>query len=886
MNTPSQINTAPQTVYLKDYRICDFRVISVHLEVDLHEDTTSVGARLELERHPDATYPESPLVLNGEAMLLESVTLDGELLQASDYVCTPETLTIAQVPQRFVVETRVSIKPQDNTQLSGLYKSSGNFCTQCESQGFRRITYFFDRPDVMTRFTTKITADKSRYPVLLSNGNLLGAGEGEAGRHWVIWEDPSLKPCYLFALVAGDYDHLSGHLTTCSGREVELRVYTEKGKVEQAHFAMESLKQSMRWDEQAYGREYDLDIYMIVTVSDFNFGAMENKGLNIFNNKYILADPKTATDDDYSHVEGVVGHEYFHNWSGNRVTCRDWFQISLKEGFTVFREHQFRSDRTSALIQRIKEVRTLRTAQFAEDGGPMAHPVRPDSYVEIGNFYTVTVYNKGAEVIRMLHTFLGATLFHQGADLYFKRHDGQAVTTEDFVQVMEDVSGRDFTLFKRWYNQAGTPVLMVTDAYHAEQQTYTLTVTQSCPPTRGQPVKEPFYLPLSIGLLDREGRELPLQLAGEAQAPVETTRVLTIFEATHTFEFINISAPPVPSLLRGFSAPVKLDYEATEEDLAFLLEHDPDLFNRWDAGQTLTRKRMLALVNDLQEDREWVLSPVFVAVFARLLDHPALDKGVLAQLLMLPSENRLIECMEVADIDAIHSVRQFIKRELATALKTSLWAMYKANASDKPYAFTVEEVNRRALRNVCLGYLIELQDPEVHQAALAQFTRADNMTDKLAALGALNQVEGPIRQQALSDFYAEYQDNALVMDKWFSLQAIASLPGALERVKALMEHPLFDIKNPNKVRALVGAFGHGNPVHFHRKDGAGYTFLADQVLAVDSLNPHIAAFLAGLLSRWRKFDTARQALMRAELDRIAAAPDLSRNVYEVVSKSQ
>jgi aminopeptidase N len=872
-----------RTVYLADYRPPDFSIDSVELHFTLDEATTRVHSRLAMRRNEGAGA--RPLVLNGRDLELVSVTVDGHVLDAGEYELGVETLTIPSLPSVFTLEVVTHIHPRDNTSLGGLYTSGGNFCTQCEAEEFRKITYYLDRPDVMARFTTTIDADKARYPVLLSNGNRVAAGDGENGRHWAKWEDPFPKPCYLFALVAGDLACIEDRFTTLSGREVTLQVYVQHHNIDKCDHAMRSLKNAMAWDEKVYGREYDLDLYMIVAVDDFNMGAMENKGLNVFNSRYVLARPDTATDADYQGIEGVIGHEYFHNWSGNRVTCRDWFQLSLKEGFTVYRDEEFSADMGSRGVKRIEDVNILRTHQFREDAGPMAHPVRPDSYAEINNFYTVTVYNKGAEVVRMLAHLVGEEGFRRGTDLYFQRFDGQAVTTDDFVAAIEEANGADFSQFKRWYSQAGTPVVQVTQDYDAQQKTLRLTVRQHCPPTPGQAEKLPFHIPLAMGLLDEDGNDLPLTLAADKQAHDAGSRVLHVTEAEQVFEFHNLAAAPVPSLLRGFSAPVRLETDLSDEQRYFLMAHDSDPFNRWEAGQQMAVKIILGLVDDIQQGRLLQLDEAYVAAMQKVLLDEHMDKALIAAALTLPAEAYLAEFMTVIDPLAIHQARLFVRQTLAARLREHWYARYQANRDDGDYDISAAAMGQRALKNVCLAYLMELDEASSRELCLSQYAGAQNMTDVMAALGCLNQHAGEERDRTLADFYSQWQDEALVVDKWFSLQAMSRLPDTLQQVKALMQHPAFTLKNPNKVRALIGAFCNGNLVNFHQASGEGYQFLTDQVLALDKLNPQVAARMSNALSQWRKYDAGRQRQMQAQLQRLLAEPGLSRDVYEVVSKS-
>ncbi len=883
MNAPDKIMTdAPKAIYLKDYTAPAYLIDTVDLHFDLFEDHARVTSRLAMTSNHDHTQGAKPLVLHGEKLKLISVKLNDELLPANSYQVTNENLSVSNLPESFTLEIVTEIKPQENKALEGLYKSGGHFCTQCEAEGFRKITYFLDRPDVMAKYTTTIVAD-AKYPQLLSNGNLVDHGKLEGNRHWAKWEDPFKKPSYLFALVAGDLSFLEDTFVTCSGRSVTLRIYVEHHNLDKTEHAMHSLKAAMRWDEEVFGLEYDLDIYMIVAVDDFNMGAMENKGLNLFNSKYVLAKPETATDGDFEGIESVIGHEYFHNWTGNRVTCRDWFQLSLKEGLTVFRDQEFSADMSSRAVKRINDVRSLRTIQFPEDGGPMAHSVRPDSYIEIGNFYTSTIYNKGAEVIRMMHTLLGQDGFRKGMDLYFERHDGQAVTTDDFVKAMEGANNRDLTQFRRWYTQAGTPEITTEGQYDKEKQVYTLTIKQTCPATPGQPTKEPFHLPIAIGLLDSQGNELPLQLDGETKA-TGTSRVLELSQAEQDYRFINVTQQPLPSLLRGFSAPVKLHSKTSHEELAFLLANDSDAFNRWEAGQRLAGDIILGLVTAYRNGKEMVLDETFVQAIAKSLES-SLDRALVAQLLTLPSELYLAELMATVDVEGIHLAREFVRKTLAERLKGAFEKTYKANSDSGAYRFESLSVAKRSLKNLSLSYLMTLNDTASRKLCMHQFETADNMTDSIAALFALANLDCAERIPALASFYEKWRHDPLVLDKWFGLQAMSQLPGTLAEVQALTLHPAFEIKNPNKVYSLIGAFTRSNPVRFHDASGDGYLFLADKVLQIDAFNPSVAARMLGALSRWRKYDEKRQILMKAQLQRILAQPRLSKDAYEVVSKS-
>ena len=901
------MRTDTQTLtFRKDYRVPDFWIDQVQLHFRLHTDHTLVETTTSFRRNPAAEDSASPLLLAGRELETLAVELDGVPLAAAQYELSKEQLSLPEVPDSFTLKTRVRIHPEANTSLEGLYQSSGMFCTQCEAEGFRKITWFLDRPDVMARYTVTLEADQTKFPVLLSNGNCVASGTSDNGRHWTQWQDPFPKPSYLFALVAGNLGVLEDVFTTASGRNITLRLYSEPENVSRLHHAMASLKQAMRWDEERFGLEYDLDTYMIVAVNDFNAGAMENKGLNLFNTELVLADPESATDDDHAVIQGVIAHEYFHNWTGNRVTCRDWFQLSLKEGLTVFRDQEFSADRNSRPLKRIDDVRILRLAQFPEDAGPLAHPVRPDAFLTINNFYTATVYEKGAEVIRMMHTLLGEANFRKGMDLYFQRHDGQAVTCDDFVAAMSDSSGIDLTQFRNWYSQAGTPELHVSGTHDAEAQTYTLTMRQAVADTPGQrgfgktqqagssgncaaeqaPMqKQPYHLPIRVGLLDAEGQPLLLRLAGTDETNT-SEQVLELRKASETFTFTGIAQPPVPSLLREFSAPVRLycDYSAT--DLAHLMAHDPDLFNRWSAGQQLMSRAVLSQIPDWRAGTAPELSPeLHGAVRSLLLQVESSDPALIALAITFPDEKTLGEEMPVVDVEGIHEVRNSLIRQIAQTLEPELREAYRACRVDGPYQFRADHAGLRALHNRALRYLGALETPETSAFVFQHFQSAKHMTDTMGALGTLVNLACPQRETALEAFYQRWQDDALVITKWFGLQAISSLPNTLARVKLLLQHPAFDLTNPNKARSLIGAFVRSNPIHFHEASGAGYAFLAEQVLALDALNPQVAARLVGAFNRWKKYDNTRQALMVAELERIRKPPQLSKDVLEVVSKT-
>jgi len=876
-------------VRLTDYQPPAYLLDAVDLHFQLDPGRTRVRAELSLRPNPAAGEPGAPLVLHGQELELLRLELDGEALTRAAFSVDAERLVIPEVPDgAFTIVVETATRPEANTALEGLYTSGGKLCTQCEPEGFRRITYFPDRPDVLACYTVTLEADRASYPVLLANGNRVAAGEGEAGRHWVRWEDPFPKPSYLFALVAGDLTCCTDQFTTASGREVELHLYTEAHNADRGDHALASLKQAMRWDEEAYGREYDLDLYQVVAVDDFNMGAMENKGLNLFNSQFVLARPDTATDADYTNIQAVVGHEYFHNWTGNRITCRDWFQLSLKEGLTVFREQQFAAAMGSEAVARIDSVDRLRGAQFPEDAGPTAHPVRPSEYVEINNFYTPTVYEKGAEVVRMLHNALGPEGFRAGCDRYFERFDGQAVTVEDFLAALEEANERDLGQFRRWYIQAGTPQLEVRGRFDPEAGTFDLCVRQQTPPTPDQTAKEPVPIPLALGLVGADGGDLPMQLEGESEA-VHGTRVLLLRYEEERFRFTGLTEEPVPSLLRGFSAPVEVDYPYSDADLAHLAGHDSDLFNRWEAGQRLARTHLLAQADAVRAGGEAELPGPLHQAMGRLLEAPAADAALTARALTLPDEGQLAEYMETIDPDALHAARETARTGLARELREGWWALRDQFRDAGPYRFEPEAVGRRALANTALGYLMAQPDEAARSACLEQFRQADNMTDQLAALRALSASDIPEREEALDAFYERWQDDPLVVDKWLAIQAASPLPGGVERVQALMDHPAFSLTNPNKVRAVVGAFAMRNPVQFHRPDGAGYRLLADLVLELDGRNPQIAARLVKPLTRWRRFVPEREAAMHAELERLrerATSPDVGEMVGRALGDAE
>ena len=870
-----------QPIRLKDYRPPDWLVETVSLDVTLLPTQTKVHATLALK--PNSQVPAAPLVLDGDGLTLTALKLDGTALPPESYVATPDGLTIPQVPNRpFTLEIETLVDPTANTQLSGLYRSSGTYCTQCEAEGFRRITFFPDRPDVMAVYTTRIEADKTETPVLLSNGNLIDSGDLAGGRHFVIWRDPHPKPAYLFALVGGNLGVVEDRFVTLSGRNVTLRIYVEPGKEDRCGYAMDSLKRSMRWDEEKFGREYDLDIFMIVAVSDFNMGAMENKGLNVFNDKYVLASGDTASDADFAQIEAVIAHEYFHNWTGNRITCRDWFQLCLKEGLTVFRDQEFSSDMRSRPVKRIADVRNLRAAQFVEDAGPLAHPVRPETYKEINNFYTSTVYEKGAEVVRMVQTLIGKEKFRAGMDYYFARHDGEAATVEQFIQCFADASGRDMTQFMRWYNQAGTPEVAVGGRFDAARKTYTLEAKQSVPPTPGQPTKQPMVIPLSVGLVGKDGRDLPLTLSnGKIDHGV-----LVLNEPAASFEFTGIAEAPVLSINRGFSAPIKLNTDLDADSLAFLAAHDSDPFNRWQALQTISMRLLIDNVAALHVGKMPHADEKLLAALTAILGDAALQPAFVALALVPPGEGDIArEIGRNIDPDAIFRARKALRAAIGDSLGPALTKVYERMAVPGPYSPDATSAGRRSLRNVALDLLAAAGPPEAIARAARQYDAADNMTDRTAALATLSLHAGPERDRVFADYYTRYAADALVIDKWFGLQAMIPQPDTLDKVRALTAHPAFSFANPNRVRALIGAFAQGNPTQFNRADGAGYEFITDNVLALDPKNPQLAARLATAFRTWRTLEQGRLGKAQAALERIKAAPNQSRDLADIVERA-
>ncbi|MBR9787170.1 MAG: aminopeptidase N [Vibrionaceae bacterium] len=865
------MSQAPQAKYRKDYKAPSHTITDIDLTFDLFDNDTIVTAVSKVIQKGELTTLE----LDGEGLELRSVKVNGE--DWAHYEVKDTSLVLSDLPAEFKLEIITKIDPEANTALEGLYKSGGAFCTQCEAEGFRRITYYLDRPDVLAKYTTKVIADKGSYPYLLSNGNRIAEGEAENGRHWVQWQDPHPKPAYLFALVAGDFDVLRDKYTTMSGRSVDLEIFVDKGNLDRAPHAMTSLINSMKWDEERFGLEYDLDIYMIVAVDFFNMGAMENKGLNIFNSKFVLANDQTATDRDYLGIEAVIGHEYFHNWTGNRVTCRDWFQLSLKEGLTVFRDQEFSSDLGSRAVNRIDNVRIIRGPQFAEDSSPMSHPIRPDKVIEMNNFYTLTVYEKGSEVIRMYHTLLGEEGFQKGMKLYFERHDGTAATCEDFVSAMEDATGVDLKQFRQWYSQSGTPTLRVNSKYNADAKTYTLIVEQFTEATHDQTEKQALHIPFDIELYDDKGQVIPLIIDGES-----VHNVLDIKEDKQTFVFENVEVKPVPSLLREFSAPVKLEYDYSDEELIFLMKHATNDFARWDASQMLLAKYIRQNVVNVQAGGEVKLSEELLDAFRGVLLDANLEPAFIAQVLSLPSINEITGWYQQIDIDAVDTVLNSITLSLSKELEDELSATYHT-LKQTEYSIDHDAIGKRALRNQCLQFLAHTE--KGNQLVHAQYESANNMTDTIAAMTAANNAQLECRESLMADYSDKWKHDGLVMDKWFVLQGSNPAADALEKVKATMSHEAFSLKNPNRIRSLIGSFLSANPVHFHNKSGSGYLFAGEILRQLNDTNPQVASRLIDPLLKFRKYDESRQALIRAELEKLKAMDNLANDLFEKVTKA-
>ncbi|OMO20876.1 aminopeptidase N [Vibrio lentus] len=861
----------PQAKYRKDYQSPSHTISEIDLTFDLYDSASIITAVSSVKQEKES----STLVLDGEGLKLVSVLVEGK--EWTQYEQSETLLTLNDLPKDFTLTIVTEVDPEGNSALEGLYKSGGAFCTQCEAEGFRRITYYMDRPDVLAKFTTTVIADKAENPFLLSNGNRVDEGEAENGRHWVKWQDPHPKPAYLFALVAGDFDVLRDAYTTQSGRNVDLEIFVDKGNLDRANHAMVSLINSMKWDEERFNLEYDLDIYMIVAVDFFNMGAMENKGLNVFNSKFVLANDQTATDTDYLGIEAVIGHEYFHNWTGNRVTCRDWFQLSLKEGLTVFRDQEFSSDLGSRAVNRINNVRIIRGPQFAEDASPMSHPIRPEKVIEMNNFYTLTVYEKGSEVIRMIHTLLGEEGFQKGMKLYFERHDGTAATCEDFVAAMEDASGIDLSQFRLWYSQSGTPTLSVESHYDAEKKEYTLTTRQVTAPTHEQTEKQALHIPLDIELYTASGEVIELQCNGQT-----VHNVLDVKEAEQTFVFENVNEQPVPSLLREFSAPVKLEYNYSDEELIFLMVNARNEFSRWDAGQMLLAKYIRSNVDNVQQGKKFALSSEVVDAFRGVLLSDSLEPAFIAEMLSLPSHNEVSGWYERVDIDAVASVLHSMKVTLAKELEDELAAVYHSNALAE-YTIDHDSIGKRTLRKVCLSYLAHTE--KGNDLVVAMYQQANNMTDTMAAMGAANSAQLPCRETLMADYSDKWKHDGLVMDKWFTLQGTNPSSNALEVIKASMSHQAFSLKNPNRTRNLVGSFLNMNPVQFHDKSGQGYEFAGEILRELNSSNPQVASRLIDPLLKFRKYDEERQALIKKELETLKNMDNLAKDLFEKVTKA-
>ncbi|MGL1106982.1 aminopeptidase N [Vibrio parahaemolyticus] len=865
------MSQAPQAKYRKDYQAPSHTITEIDLTFDLYDNDTIVTALSKVVQKGESTTLE----LDGEGLELRSVKVNGE--DWAHHEVKEASLVLSDLPAEFELEIITKIDPEANTALEGLYKSGGAFCTQCEAEGFRRITYYLDRPDVLAKYTTKVIADKATYPYLLSNGNRIAQGEAENGRHWVQWQDPHPKPAYLFALVAGDFDVLRDKYTTMSGRNVDLEIFVDKGNLDRAGHAMTSLINSMKWDEERFGLEYDLDIYMIVAVDFFNMGAMENKGLNIFNSKFVLANDQTATDRDYLGIEAVIGHEYFHNWTGNRVTCRDWFQLSLKEGLTVFRDQEFSSDLGSRAVNRIDNVRIIRGPQFAEDASPMSHPIRPDKVIEMNNFYTLTVYEKGSEVIRMYHTLLGEEGFQKGMKLYFERHDGTAATCEDFVSAMEDATGVDLKQFRLWYSQSGTPTLRVNSEYNAEAKTYALTVEQFTEATQDQAEKQALHIPFDIELYDSKGQIIPLIINGES-----VHNVLDIKQEKQTFVFENVAEQPVPSLLREFSAPVKLEYDYSDAELIFLMKHATNDFARWDASQMLLAKYIRQNVTNVQTGSEVQLSEDLIDAFRGVLLDENLEPAFIAQVFSLPSINEITGWYKQIDVDSVDTVLNSITVSLSAALEDELSATYHT-LKQAEYTIDHAAIGKRALRNQCLQFLAHTD--KGNTLVKAQYEAANNMTDTIAAMSAANSAQLECREELMADYSDKWKHDGLVMDKWFALQGTTPAEDALEKVKATMNHEAFSLKNPNRTRSLIGSFLAANPVRFHDKSGSGYQFAGDILRQLNDSNPQVASRMIDPLLKFRKYDEARQAMIRAELEKLKTMDNLAKDLFEKVTKA-
>ena len=870
--------STPKTVYSKDYKKPEYQISHVDMIFELESEKTKAVAEMKVHRAPD-TSENTPMWLDGEDLSLKSIAINGKRLTDKEYILSEEGILLLTPPSEFTLTVQTDLNPKGNKKLQGLYESDGILCTKCETHGFRRITFFPDRPDIMPTWRTTLIGDKEKLPVLLSNGNRESSEEMVDGRRKDVFYDPVPKACYLYAVVAGKLDKTQDKFVTRSGRNVELNVFVENGKGSMSGYAIDSLKRAMKWDEETFGREYDHDVFNIVAVSNFNSGACENTSLNIFNDKYVLADPKKATDVDYAHIEGVVAHEYFHNWSGNRVTLRDWFDLTLKEGLTVYRDQEFSSDQRSRAVKRIEDVSALRAGQFPEDAGPLAHPIRPESYISVRSLYTGTVYNKGAEVIRMMERMAGKEKFRKGMDIYFEKNDGKAVTCDDFVKAIEEGTALDLRQFRNWYSQAGTPTVTAEGIYDPDQKTYTLTLDQRTPATPGQPIKKPFVIPLEVGLLDKNGQDMPLLLKGEKEGG-ETSRVLVLNTPQQTFIFENVPERPVLSANRSFTSPIHFEMNYSQEERALLMEKDSDLYNRWEAGQQFASDIMLKMVKDIQESRPVSIPPAFIAALKSYLKNETLDKSFIAKAFQLPSEKALAGRMEIIDVEAIHQARTSLQKEIASELKSDFIRVYETNKTEGDYSPKAEDAGKRAVKNMALGYISFFDDVPAQK----QYGSAAHMTDKDAAVRLFAGKSTAEAEAIMADFYTAYKQDSLVIDKWLTMQATAAKPETLETVKRLLSHESFSITNPNKVRALIGAFAQNQTV-FHAKDGSGYDFIAEQTLIVDRINPQVAATLPVALGNWKKFDPERQEKMKAALKKIISDPHLSPNTYEIVSKS-
>lgn len=862
--------------YLKDYIEPAFTIKNINLQFDIFDDFTRVTSKLKVFKNIDLAGMDTPLIFNTKDLKIESVIADDMVLMPVEYTNEKEYFKLARTPDKFTLEIITLLYPEKNTSLEGLYKSGNVLCTQCEAEGFRKITPFPDRPDVMAQYSCIITADKTKYPVLLSNGNRVDQGDLKDGRHYVKWEDPFIKPCYLFALVAGDLVLIEDKFQTRSKRIIDLNLYVEKENKDKCDHAMNSLKQSMKWDEKRFDREYDLDLFQIVAVNDFNAGAMENKGLNIFNSKYVLADSKTATDTDFFNIQRVIAHEYFHNWTGNRVTLRDWFQLSLKEGLTVFRDQEFSSDLNSRSVNRINNVKALRTLQFPEDSGPMTHPVRPSSYIEMNNFYTMTVYEKGAELIRMIFTIIGKDQFKKGMNLYFDKYDGMAVTIEDFIGCMEEISNEDFSQFMLWYTQSGTPLVKIRRSYDEKNKTLTLNFIQSCSSDKNQKIKIPFHIPVKLGLLDVKGNDI---------TPDDKT-FFNLKQNNDNFIFENVSKDTIPSFFRGFSAPVKIETDYSQDELAFIMAHDSDEFNKWDASQEIYFNEIIKLTkyNNTDIEKHKISSHLLFA-FKSLLENSESNKAFIAKALTLPSENEIAEKFDIIDVDAIHAARNYLKKNLALEFRDLLEVQINTCSDTDPSDISFLAMAKRDLKNIAFSYIGSLEKEDILSMLFDKYKTASNMTDEIALFSIFTDIESEFKAKVIESFYSKWKNNYLVLDKWFAIQAVSSCSDTIANMNKLIDHPDFSIKNPNKVRSLIGSFAMFNPVNFHQKDGKGYRFVGEQVKNLDKINPQIASRMVAAFNNRKKYDKSRNNLMKKILENIISQPDLSKNVYEIVSNA-